>query len=113
MWKTTYQHLKAKGVNVYSPGQHKGLCAESYVVLRDGKSSAFAGTNKVGYSVLEVHIYHPMARYSSLKDYKEMVKGHLKELDYLRYTGNETPAIIDDGKQAHAIFIDYQVLKRL
>lgn len=113
MWKKTFKHLKDAGFEVYSPGQHKGLCLSSYIVLRDGSTNAFAGQNRVGYSMLEVHLYHPIDRYSTLQDYRRQVKDSLKKLSDLRYIGQESPALIDDDKQAHAIFIEYQVLKRL
>ena len=113
MWNKTYLHLKSKGINVYSPGQHKGLCTESYVVLRDGGGDSFAGTNKVGYSILDVIIYHPNNRDSSLGSYKKEVKKHLEEVKGLKKTGFETPVVMDDDKQAYTTSIEYQILKRL
>jgi len=37
----------------------------------------------------------------------------MKELDFLRKTGNETPIIIDDTKKAYTTSIEYQIIKKL
>lgn len=113
MWNKVYLHLKSKGIKVYSPGQHKGLCEDSYVVLRDGGGDSFAGTNKVGQSILDVIIYHPNNRYSSLDSYKKEVKKYLEEVKGIRKTGFETPVLMEDEKQAYTTSIEYQILKRL
>jgi hypothetical protein len=47
-----------------------------------------------------------------LFNYKNDIKTYLKELNYLRKTGNETPVIVDDGVKAYTISIEYQVLKK-
>lgn len=113
MWKTVFTYLKENDIEVYSQGQQRGLCDSSYVVLRTGKTGTFAGNSNVnGYSILQVQIYHPLARFSTLDDYVKEVKSYLRELRFLRYTGNETEAFIDDEKQAHLVIIDYQILKR-
>lgn len=33
MFKKIYKHLKNKGFNVYSIGQHQGLCIEPFLVI--------------------------------------------------------------------------------
>ena len=113
MFDKVFNHLKGKGVKVFAPGQHKGLCKESYVVIKESGTSAYPGTNKLGYTILDVMIFHPISQYSTLSDYVKSIKGYLKEIKDLRYGGNESPDVIDDEKQAHTRSIQYQVQKKL
>ena len=113
MWKKTYKHLKSKGFKVYSPGQHQGICNESYIVLRDGGGNRVAGSYKLGWSVIDVIIYHPQDKYSSLGDYVESIKTAMKEIKELKFTGLQTPGLIEEDKQAHTTSLQYQILKRL
>lgn len=113
MWKKIYEHLKVKGIDVYSPSQHKGLCKSSYVVLRDGITEGMVGTNKVGYSVIEVMLVHPVNKYSSLGDYRKLVQDHMNELNFIRKTGFISDVFVQDEKQAYSQVLQYQIMKRL
>lgn len=113
MFVKVFTHLQDKEIKVYSPGHHEGLCKESYVVLQDSGTNAFAGTNKLGFSVLDVIIYHPMNKYSTLFNYVKEVKEYIKEVKDLRYGGYESPVLLDSEKQAYTTSIQYQVQKKL
>jgi len=113
MWKKIYSHLKAKGFAVYSPGQHTGLCASSYVVLKDSGSNAFAGTNQVGYALMDVIIYHPAGKYSTLGDYVKSIRSAMKEIPEARFTGYETPVLMEEEKQGYTTSLQYQIMKRI
>ena len=40
-WKDIYDCLKAAGIDVYSPGQHDGVCVSPYAVVRFAGSLGF------------------------------------------------------------------------
>lgn len=113
MWKKIYLHLKGKGIGVYSPGQHAGLCTSSYVVLKDAGANAFAGTNQVGYTIMDVIIYHPVGKYSTLADYVQSIRSAMKEIPEARFTGYETPVLMEEEKQGYTTSLQYQILKRI
>ena len=35
MFKEIYKHLKLKGFDVYSIGQHEGICSDPYLVIKE------------------------------------------------------------------------------
>lgn len=112
-WKDIYLHLKGKGVDVYSIGQKEGTCKSAYVVLTENGTFKFAGTRKQGYSLVDVIVYYPMPYYSKVNEYVEQIKGYMKELDFVRFTGTETPIIVDDDFGAYTTSLEYQNLKQL
>lgn len=112
-WADVYLHLKNKGISVYSPGQKNGICKNRYVVVKDNGTYSKAESNKLGYSILDVIIYYPMDKYSQIEGFKEQIKSYMKELQGIKFTGSETPVIIDTKVNAYTTSIEYQVLKRL
>lgn len=102
-----------KGLNAYAPGKHKGDCLERFCVIKSGYQSPFIGTNKVGYEVIDIILFVPATNYLNIFEYKKDIKIALKKLSFLRPTGNETPAIFDNDKNAYTSSIEYQVLKKL
>ncbi|MZQ76206.1 MAG: hypothetical protein GT589_08675 [Peptoclostridium sp.] len=113
MWKAIYLHLKSKGLAVYSPGQHSGPCTSSYVVLRDAGVNAFAGTNQVGYALMDVIVYHPVGQYSTLGDYVQSIRSAMKKIPEARFTGYETPVLMEEEKQGYTTSLQYQIMKRI
>ncbi len=112
MWQRVFLYLKSKGIEIYSPGQKTGPCEKPYVVLKDGGTYNRAGTNKVGYSLLDVIIFCPINQYSKIEGYKKQIKEHLKEFG-MRAAGTETPIVIDEDKKAYTTSIGYQIHKKL
>ena len=108
-----FNHLRDKGLNPYFPGQHKGECEEPYVVIRQGSQTPTIGTNRTGLSIIDILIYTPASSYTYMESYSKEVKAALKELNYLRKTGFETPVILEDDKKAYMISIEYVLLKKL
>lgn len=113
LWQKIFLHLKKKGYEVYSPGQKRDKCQESYVVIKENGIHGQEGGNKIGYKLFDIIIYHPISNYSGMEFYVENIKQSLKELKELRSTGNETPSIIDDEVKAYTTSIEYQALKTL
>ncbi|MBU5268893.1 hypothetical protein ACQX0N_11845 [Clostridium tepidum] len=112
VWQKIYLHLKKLGYEVYSPGQKRDKCTDSYVVIKEGGTYAL-NSNVNGYKLFDIIIYHPMSNYSSMEFYVENIKQAMKAIGELRPTGNETPSIVDDKVEAYTTSIEYQQFKRL
>lgn len=112
VWQKIYLHLKKLGYEVYSPGQKRDKCTDSYVVIKEGGTYAL-NSNVNGYKLFDIIIYHPMSNYSSMEFYVENIKQAMKDIGELRPTGNETPSIVDDKVEAYTTSIEYQQFKRL
>lgn len=113
MWQTIYTKLKEKGLNPYPPGQHKGLCTEKYCVVRESSQVPSFRLNRIGYRLIDIIVFVPLASYIEVEPYANEVKAAMKELPFLRCTGNETPVITDDDKKAYTTSMEYQILKKL
>jgi hypothetical protein len=112
VWQKIYLHLKKLGYEVYSPGQKRDKCTDSYVVIKEGGTYAL-NSNVNGYKLFDIIIYHPISNYSSMEFYVENIKQAMKDIRELRPTGNETPSIVDDKVEAYTTSIEYQQFKRL
>lgn len=112
LWQKTYLHLIKSGYEVYSPGQKRDKCINPYVVIKENGTHALAG-NVSGYKLVDIIIYYPLDKYSSMEFYIDNIKNTLKKIDELRPTGNETPSIVDDEVNAYTASIEYQQFKSL
>ena len=63
MFAQIYKHLKKNGFDVYSIGQHEGICSSPYIVVKENGESEVAGTSLINDTV-ELLIYYPVGRYS-------------------------------------------------
>lgn len=113
MWQTIYNKLKEKGLNPYPPGRHQGECKERYCVVKENSQVPFFNSNRVGYKLIDIIVFVPLASYIQVEPYMQEIRVAMKELPYLRKTGNETPTIVDDEKKAYTTSIEYQILKKL
>lgn len=112
LWQKIYLHLSKLGYEVYSIGQKRDKCENSYVVIKENGTTATAG-NVAGYKLFDIIIYHPMDNYSTMEPYVENIKQALTAINELRPTGNETPAIMDSEVSAYTTSVAYQQFKRL
>lgn len=110
-WKEIFLHLK-KEFDIYSPGQKEGKCNTPYIVLKDNGQNSMVN-NKVGYKVMDLIFFIPLNKYSCIEDYKKKIKLSIKELNFIRPTGNESPIFIDEDRSAHTGSIEYIIHKRL
>lgn len=113
LWQKIYLHLLKLNYLVYSPGQKRDKCQDPYVVIKDTGTYGQEGNNKVGYKLFDIIIYYPLQSYSSMESYIENIKEELKQIKEIRYTGNETPCVIDDEVKAYTSSIEYQGVKTL
>ena len=114
VWERAFLHLKSKGIDVYSPGQHKGKCTSSYTVVKNTGIVGFEGSNQIGSQTLDVIIYCPRSNYSDIEPYTVQIQNFLSGLKgYIRSTGNITPVILDDSVNGYTQSIEYQTFQRL
>jgi hypothetical protein len=113
LWQKIYLYLTKLGYEVYAPGQKRDKCQNSYIVVKENGSSSMDEGGINGYRPFDIIVYHPLDQYSSMQLYFENVKQSLENITELRYTGNETPSIVDDEVQAYTTSATYQQYKRL
>jgi hypothetical protein len=112
LWQEIFLHLTKLGYEVYSPGQKRDKCSNSYVVIKEDGTSAMAG-NVSGYKIFDIIIYHPLDQYSTMEFYVNNLKDDLTKINPLRPTGNETPSIIDNEVEGYTTSVTYQQFKSL
>lgn len=112
IWSNIYRHLASKGHDVYSPGQHEGLCNSPYLVLYEGDTKGQGGA-VVGRTLVEVMIVNPMNEHSRLGERVQAIKDDLKELDFVKLTGFVSSTIPQTQKKAHSKVIECIVNRRL
>lgn len=110
MFREIYLHLKENGIDVYSIGQHKGLCNSPYVVISETGDGEIVGKNLMSKNV-ELLIYYPLNSYSEFEGYIENIKKTMKELSHIRRVIESNPRIIDDDKKAYMTFLSYRIIK--
>ena len=51
MFAQIYKHLKNNGFDVYSIGQHEGICTNPYIVVKENGESEVIGTSLINDTV--------------------------------------------------------------
>ena len=110
MFAQIYKHLKNNGFDVYSIGQHEGICTNPYIVVKENGESEVAGTSLINDTV-ELLIYYPVGTYSKLNEYKQSVLYTMKLLKGIRRVIDPMPTIIDDDKKAYMTSFTYKKIK--
>ena len=73
----------------------------------------YFNTNKLGYRLVDIIVFVPANSYIQIEPYVKQIREAMKELKWLRKTGNETPVITDNGKKAYTTSIEYVIQKKL
>ena len=110
MFAQIYKHLKNNGFDVYSIGQHEGICTNPYIVVKENGESEVIGTSLINDTV-ELLIYYPIGKYSELSNYKKSILGVMKYLRGVRRVIEAIPTIIDDDKKAYMTSFTYKKIK--
>lgn len=110
MFNEIYRHLRNNGIEVYSIGQHEGLCQRPYVVVKENGVSEIAGTSLVN-DMVELLIYYPMGQYSKLSEYKASILDIMKLYRGTRRVIESMHTIIDDDKKAYMTSFTYRKIK--
>ena len=111
MFAQIYKHLKNNGFDVYSIGQHEGICTNPYIVVKENGESEVIGTSLINDTV-ELLIYYPVGTYSKLNEYKQSVLYTMKLLKGIRRVIDPMPTIIDDDKKAYMTSFSYRRIKK-
>lgn len=107
-WENIYNHLKSHGVNVYSPGQHKGNCTEAYTVVKDMGTTEYLSFSSTK-TLYDLMCYVPKDKFSTLEPYKEEVKEIMKGLyPMIKPVNFETASYFDSSVGAYMISVQYQ-----
>ena len=110
MFTQIYKHLKNNGFDVYSIGQHKGICTNPYIVIKENGESEIAGTSLTN-DIVELLIYYPVGTYSKLNEYKQSILYTMKLLKGIRRLVEPMPTIIDDDKKAYMTSFTFRKIK--
>ena len=110
MFTQIYKHLKNNGFDVYSIGQHKGICTEPYIVIKENGESEIVGTSLTN-DIVELLIYYPIGAYSKLEEYKQSTLYSMKLLKGIRRVVQAMPTVIDDDKKAYMTSFTYRKIK--
>ena len=110
MFTQIYKHLKDNGFDVYSIGQHKGICKSPYIVIKENGESEIIGTSLTN-DIVELLIYYPIGTYSKLNEYKQSTLYAMKLLKGIRRVVEAMPTVIDDDKKAYMTSFTYRKIK--
>lgn len=111
MFTQIYKHLKNNGFDVYSIGQHEGICTKPYIVIKENGESEIAGTSLTN-DIVELLIYYPLGRYSELSSYKKRILEVMKYQKGIRRIIESMPTVIDDNKKAYTTSFTYRKIKK-
>ena len=110
MFTQIYKHLKNNGFDVYSIGQHEGICTKPYIVVKENGESEIAGTSLTN-DIVEILVYYPVGKYSELSNYKKRILNIMKYQKGIRRVIEPMPTIIDDDKKAYMTSFTYRKIK--
>ncbi len=111
MFQNIYKQLKENGFNVYSVGQHNGLCEEPYIVIREGGDIPYSNL-QITYSIIDIIVFYPIGRYSEVFGYVKSVREALKEIKELKCSDEVTALVVDHEVKAYTCGVKYQIFKR-
>jgi hypothetical protein len=111
MFTQIYKHLKENGFDVYSIGQHKGICKGPYIVIKENGESEIIGTSLTN-DIVELLIYYPIGTYSKLNEYKQSTLYTMKLLKGIRRVVEAMPTVIDDDKKAYMTSFYFRKIKK-
>lgn len=109
MFKTIYEHLKVKGFNCYSIGQHEGICKDKYIVIKNNTPRALS--NILLEEEVELLLYYPIGKYSKMEDFITSVKEAMSELTY-EDNFAPYPIMPEDGKEAYMTILSYKNIRK-
>lgn len=95
----------------YAIGEHQGECKAPYAVLKFDNQVQSMNNANCGWQFVHVFLYAPLGDITVLDDMaikaQEALKGNLE------FTGDITPELIDDDKQAYFRRLKYRIPKEV
>jgi hypothetical protein len=107
-----YKRLKEFGFDVYSIGQHEGLCDKPYIVIKEDGEDVHGALNSVSSALISIIIFYPIGRYSEAAEYVRAVRECLSDVPWLKNTGKITGFVVDSDVRAYTCTVFYEVYKR-
>ncbi|MCI9274191.1 MAG: hypothetical protein HFE39_09625 [Clostridiales bacterium] len=108
-WQSIYEHLKAAGFDVYALGQHQGVCAKPYIVLRANGIYQGLGIEQVLYELL---LYYPADYYYRFEEYISRVKKAMNLIyPQVKLVDPETPHYLDPDVMGFMTSLTYGIKK--
>ena len=104
-----FEFLRSSGFETYFIGQKKGTCTRKYIVIKDAGTIPIY-SNKAGTQIIDIIGYVPESKYIEIEEFKENIKEIMKEFN-ARFTGEETPVLIEDRIKAYSFILAYQIEK--
>lgn len=105
MFKLIYRHLKSSGFDCYSIGQHKGVCENPYIVIKNNTPRALSKIMLE--EEVELFLYYPLGKYTEFIDYIDNVRTSMNGLS-LKDNLVPYPIIVEDDKKAYMTILSYQ-----
>ncbi len=103
--------LEEKGIPVYMPSSHVGVCTQPYCVVQFLGSYPASGFG-TGYDVVRIHIYAPVGCFALLERLEDRVETAMLPLTAIgavRPCDSVGACTVDDSTKALACYLDYHV----
>ncbi|MCD3223787.1 hypothetical protein [Clostridium botulinum] len=100
-------------IEAHAPYQKVDKCLREYVVIKDNGQAPTMDGNVNGWSSIQFFCYIPKDQYSKIEEFPEKIKELIKQIENIKYTGNETPVMFIDNVQAYLKVIEYVVPHQL
>ncbi len=111
MFEIISKNLRDKGFEVYSVGEHKGFCKTPYVVIKDNGRKPYSKTG-VSFHSYEVMVFYPFGTFFQVQPFIDKVADTLSQLPFLKYSGHQTPVVIDPDVRAYTTSLGFTVYKQ-
>lgn len=106
-YKDLFMHLKNKGFNVFTPGQHQGECIEPYVVIKDAGTTQFQGFSTTQ-NLYDIMCYVPANKFTALESFVGSVEESMKELfPMFKSAKYRTPSFYEESIKGYMISTQY------
>lgn len=111
MYKKIADTLTEEGIDVYSIGQHKGVCSEPFIVVKEYLSTSTSGKVIISDTV-DIFPFYPIGRYTQVSTYINKVDQAMLTIPGLEKIYNGGPITVDDNMKAYTTRLSYRLLKR-
>lgn len=106
MFEKIYKKLKSNDIDVYSIGQHKGVCENPIVIIKEHEPMEVVGSNYYNNTV-NLICYYPLGAYTKVKEFKNKICNCMEELKEFEREMVGNPTMVDDDKQAYLFTLRY------